>query len=261
MTDAPVLIERRDAVATLIINRPTKLNALNSEVLRLIGEAVATLDDDASVRAVIVTGAGPKAFVAGADIAELSSMTPQEAQRFSEVGGRSFSAMERSSKPFIAVVQGFALGGGCELALACDAILATERAKFGLPEVSLGVIPGFGGTQRLARLIGPNAAKLWAMSGAIHDAQTAKRLGLVYDVYATQEDAMAAAQSLASTIASMAPLAVAACKRVIQAGLQGSLEDGIALESREFGGCFATEDQSIGMQAFLEKSKPTFVGR
>ncbi len=260
MSQAPVLLSRDGAIATLTINRPDKLNALNSHVLKEIGTAVKTLDKDPDVRAVIVTGAGDRAFVAGADIAELADLTPQQAHAFSVTGGQSFSAIERSPKPFIAAVNGFALGGGCELALACDVILASDKAKFGLPEVTLGVIPGFGGTQRLARLIGPNAAKMWTMTGGIYDAETAKRIGLAYDVLPT-EQLMARAVKVASTIAKRAPLAVAACKRVIHQGASMSLDDAVALESNEFAASFATEDLRTGMRAFLGKTKAQFEGR
>lgn len=260
MSDSPVVISREGSIATLTINRPDKLNALNSDVLAKIGDAVAELDADPQVRAVIVTGAGDRAFVAGADIAELADLTPEQAHAFSVAGGRSFGAMERSAKPFIAVVNGFALGGGCELALACDVILASDRAKFGLPEVTLGVIPGFGGTQRLSRLIGPNAAKMWTMTGGIHDAETAKRLGLAYEVYPADE-LMANAQKIAATIAKRAPLAVAACKRVIAQGAHLPLEAAVAMESEAFAECFGTEDLRTGMQAFLAKTKAKFEGR
>ena len=255
-----VLSSRHGAVALLTLNRPDKLNALNSEVLAVLGHRIDELEHDPTVRVVVLTGTGTRAFVAGADIAELLPMDDRSALDFSELGNEVLKRIERSSKPFIAAVNGFALGGGCELALACDVILASNTARFGFPEVTIGVIPGFGGTQRLARLIGRNAAKHWVMTGDVFPADEAQRIGLCYRLY-PPEELMDAAMKTADRMAQRAPLAVAECKRIINRGIQLPLEYALEAESRAFARCFRTQDQKEGMTAFIEKRKPLFEGR
>ncbi len=256
------LVTREDdgAVAILRVNRPKALNALDAATLRRIGERIAEVGADDAVRALVLTGSGTKAFVAGADIAALRDMNPEQASAFSRLGGGVFRQLERLGKPTLAAINGFALGGGLELALGCDVLLAADHAKFGLPEVTLGVIPGFGGTQRMARLIGANAARLWVMSGEIFSAQEALRLGLVYSLH-EPEALLPAAIAWAHKMASRGPLAVAAAKSVIDRGLDLGLDAAIELESQAFGQCFATADQREGMDAFLAKRRPEFRGQ
>ncbi|MDR0284478.1 MAG: enoyl-CoA hydratase/isomerase family protein [Propionibacteriaceae bacterium] len=249
-----VLYEVADQVATITINRPEALNALNGDVLKDLGSAVAQAAAD-RVRAVLVTGAGEKAFVAGADIAAMATMTPREAQAFSELGNTVFRQVERLPMPTIAVVNGFALGGGCELALSCDVRLASVKAVFGQPEVGLGITPGFGGTQRLARTVGIGLAKEIIFSGRNIDATRALAIGLVNSVYEPAE-LMPAALKMAAGIAAKAPVAVRAAKAAINLGIQTDIDSGIALEAAYFATCFATEDQTEGMTAFVEKRKP-----
>lgn len=259
MPDSTILLEKKGAVAVLTINRPDKLNALNSHVLEQLRLRLGEIERDDSIRVVVLTGAGSKAFVAGADIAELAPLDYHGALRFSTIGNECLGLIETSSRPFIAAVNGFALGGGCELALVCDVILASNTARFGFPEVTIGVIPGFGGTQRLARLIGRNAAKHWTMTGDIYPAAEAHRIGLVYRLY-DPEELMDAAMKTAGKMARRAPLAVAACKNIINRGTQLPLEYALEAESRSFASCFQTADQSEGMAAFIEKRKPNFTG-
>ncbi len=255
-----VVVDRQGAIATLTINRPKALNALNRQVLIRLGQHLDVLRVDDSVRAVILTGAGDRAFVAGADIAELQPMTYVDALTFAHLGNAVMSKIEQLRQPVIAAVNGFALGGGCELTLVCDVILASDKAKFGLPEVSLGVIPGFGGTQRLARLIGRNAAKHWVMTGDVYSAEEAMRIGLVYQVH-PHENLMAAALKVAEKMASRGPIAVAEAKRIINSGVQLPLDSAIELEAAAFARCFLTDDQKEGMAAFLAKRPPQFEGR
>jgi enoyl-CoA hydratase len=260
MSEEMVRLVRDDCVAKIIINRPGKLNALNRQVLDLLGECLDQFKLDAGLRVAVVTGAGNKAFVAGADISELLPMDYHEAIDFSERGNAVLAKIEKINKPVIAAVNGFALGGGCELALACDVILASSHARFGFPEVTIGVIPGFGGTQRLARLIGRNAAKHWVMTGDIFPASEALRIGLVYTMH-EPEDLLDAAMRTARKMADRGPLAVAETKRIINRGIQLPLDYALEAESRAFARCFQTEDQNEGMQAFLDKRKPKFSGK
>jgi len=261
-------IERTQSghVATLTINRPDKLNALNAEVL---AELHATLtgivtestmgDPGCATRAVVLTGAG-KAFVAGADIAAMAEMTTTAAARFSEAGHALCAALEAAPFPVLAAVNGFALGGGLELALACDFILAADTAKVGLPEVTLGVIPGFGGTQRLARRIGLGRARELVYTGRMVTAEEALRLGLVNEVV-PGADLLARATKVAEQIAGAGPLAVAAAKRAMLHGSEIALGPACELERQAFAGLFGTEDQRTGMAAFLAKQKATFAGK
>jgi enoyl-CoA hydratase len=255
-----VLLEVEGPLATLTVNRPDKLNALNAEVIAGLRAAVATLAANADLRCAILTGAGERAFVAGADIAAMQSMTPEQARSFARAGHDLGEAMEALPIPVIAAVNGFALGGGCELALACDFVYASSKARFGQPEVKLGVIPGFGGTQRLARRVGIARARELVYSGAMIGAEDALRIGLVNAVYAPEE-LMPAVRTLATSIAQMGPFAIARAKQVLLEGEERPLAEANALEVEAFARCFTTEDQREGMQAFLEKRAASFTGR
>ena len=248
------------AIATLTINREKALNALSSQVIAELTHAAGELEVSTDVRCVILTGAGEKAFVAGADIAEMQDLSPPQAQAFAEMGGALGTAIETSEKAWIAAVNGFALGGGCELALACDFIYASEKARFGQPEVKLGVIPGFGGTQRLARRVGVAKAKELCMTGDQITAAEALRIGLADAVWPAAE-LMAKVRELATRIAANGPLAVAECKRLIHLGQSTTLEHALALEQRSFGMLFSSQDQREGMKAFIEKRKAQFKGQ
>ena len=248
-----ITYEQEGFVGIITINRPKALNALNSEVLK---ELNATLDavDLENTRALVLTGAGEKSFVAGADIAEMSTLTKAEGEAFGKIGNDVFRKIETFPIPVIAAVNGFALGGGCEIAMSCDIRLCSETALFGQPEVGLGITPGFGGTQRLARLIPVGKAKE-IIYGAINiTADEAYRLGLVNAVYPLEE-LLPAAKKLAAKIAKNAPIAVRACKQAINEGLNVDMDHAIVIEEKLFGSCFETEDQREGMQAFLEKRK------
>ena len=234
-------------VAVITINRPKALNALNEDVLKDI-EAAFDAVDLSEIRAIILTGAGEKSFVAGADIAAMSVMTKEQGEHFGKFGNDIFRV------PVIAAVNGFALGGGNELAMSCDIRICSDNALFGQPEVGLGITPGFGGTQRLARLIGPGKAKEMVFASRNFKADEAYRVGLVNAVY-TQEELMPAAKKLAGAIAKMAPIAVRNSKKAMNDGLQTDMDQAIVIEEKLFGGCFETEDQKNGMQAFLEKRK------
>ena len=242
------------AIATLTINREAALNALSSQVMAELTHIAGELEISSDVRCVILTGAGEKAFVAGADISEMQELSPMQAQAFAEMGGALGTAIESSEKAWIAAVNGFALGGGCELALACDFIHASEQAKFGQPEVKLGVIPGFGGTQRLPRRVGVAKAKELCMTGDVINAAEALRIGLADAVWPHAE-LMTKVRDLATRIAANGPLAVAECKRLIHLGQSTTLEHALALEQKSFGMLFSTQDQREGMSAFLAKPK------
>ena len=254
-----IKVDIQGPLAVVTINREKALNALSSEVMSELTAAAGELESNAAVRVVAVTGAG-KAFVAGADISEMQELPPAKAQAFAEQGGKLGDAIERSSKIWVAAVNGFALGGGCELALACDFIYASDKAKFGQPEVKLGVIPGFGGTQRLARRVGVAKAKELCVTGDMIDAAEALRIGLADAVFPAEE-LMAKVTALAAKIAANGPLAVAAAKRVIHQGQSMSLEASLALEQRSFGELFASSDQREGMAAFLGKRAAQFTGK
>lgn len=244
-------------ISILTIERPEKLNALNRRVIAEIESAVAEVRHRHGTHALIVTGAGDKAFVAGADIAEMRDMRLEDARNFARAGHRALDALEALPVPVIAAVNGFALGGGCELALACDFIYASDRAKFGQPEVKLGVIPGFGGTQRLMRRVGVAMAKELIFTGATIDAHEALRIGLVNKVVPHAE-LLEAARATAKLIAQMGPLAIAEAKKVMRDGEARPLAEANAIEIEGFAGCFETGDQKEGMQAFLERRAPTF---
>jgi len=249
-----IKITQDGPLAIVAIDRPAALNALSTKVISELTQAAASIEVSSDVRVVALTGAGEKAFVAGADIAEMQDLTPVQAQAFSEMGGALGAAIEGSEKPWIAAVNGFALGGGCELALACDFIYASDNAKFGQPEVKLGVIPGFGGTQRLARRVGVAKAKELCFTGDPIGAAEALRIGLCDAVF-PQAELMAKVKELAGRIAANGPLAVAECKRLIQQGQSTTLDHALALEARSFGLMFATADQREGMAAFLAKPR------
>ena len=237
-----ITTEIQDAVEIITIDRPKALNALNPEVLEELKAAFEAVDQNA-VRCIVLTGAGEKSFVAGADIASMSTMTKAEGEAFGKLGNDIFLMIEKFPIPVIAAVNGFALGGGNELAMSCDIRICSENALFGQPEVGLGITPGFGGTQRLARLIGPGMAKQITYAALNIDAAEALRVGLVNAVYPLEE-LMPAALKLAAKIAKNAPIAVRACKKAINEGLQGSIEEGVAIEEKLFGSCFETHDRS-----------------
>ena len=248
-----ITYEQEGQVGIVTINRPKALNALNSQVLEEIEAAFKAIDLDA-VRAVILTGAGEKSFVAGADIGEMSTLTKAEGEAFGKKGNDVFRMIETFPIPVIAAVNGFALGGGCEISMSCDIRICSENAVFGQPEVGLGITPGFGGTQRLARLVGPGMAKQMIYTARNIKADEAFRIGLVNAVY-PQEELMAAAKKMAAGIAKNAPIAVRACKKAINDGLEADMDDAIVIEEKLFGSCFETEDQKYGMALFLDKNK------
>jgi len=255
-----LLIETVDGVATLTVNRPQSLNALNSEVLGELECALYELNLDDSVKVVVLTGTGEKAFVAGADIKEMAEMSAFEGHAFALKGQRVMMLMEKIRKPIIAAVNGYALGGGLELALACDFIYASENARVGFPEVTLGIMPGFGGTQNLARLIGPNKANEIIFTGRMIDAAKAHAWGIVNEVF-PPEQLLGKALEIARAIAQVGTLGVAYAKDSIANGLNMTKEDGFRYEAAQFGVLFATEDQREGMGAFVEKRKAAFKGK
>ena len=248
-----VELEKKDQFAVLTINRPEALNALNDEVISQLDRVLDSIDP-AEVRCLIVTGAGQKAFVAGADIAQMSGLTKAEGEAFGKHGNDVFRKLETLPIPTIAAVNGFALGGGRELAMSCDIRLCAETAVFGQPEVGLGITPGFGGTQRMARLIGPGKAKELIYTARNIKAPEALSVGLVQAVYPAEE-LMEQAEKMAARIAGNAPIAVRACKKAINDGLQVDMDAAVAVEEKLFGSCFETQDQKNAMTAFVEKRK------
>ncbi len=255
-----LLYETRDGVAFVTVNRPDKLNALNAETISELARAFCAVRDDAKVGAVILTGSGEKAFIAGADIGDLSKLDARGAKQAALLGQEVMGLIEHLGKPVIAAVNGFALGGGCEIALACTFRVASENARFGQPEVNLGLIPGYGGTQRLTRLVGRGRGLELVLTGDQVDAQEALRIGLVNHVY-PREKLLAEAEGIARKILSKAPLAVRAALEAVNRGLETTLEEGLLLEADLFGLCAASEDWKEGTKAFLEKRKPAFQGR
>ncbi|MDE5590928.1 MAG: enoyl-CoA hydratase/isomerase family protein [Acetatifactor sp.] len=261
-----VLYEQKGNIATITINREKALNALNSQVL---DELSAVLDgvDLNEVRCLVLTGAGQKSFVAGADIGEMSTLTKAEGEAFGKKGNDVFRKLETFPIPVIAAVNGFALGGGCEISMSCDIRLCSDNAVFGQPEVGLGITPGFGGTQRLARLVGAGMAKQMIYTARNIKAPEALRIGLVNEVFSAETDAegnvtktaqevlLAAAEKMASTIAKNAPIAVRNCKKAINDGLDEDMDEALVIEEKLFGACFETEDQKYGMAFFLDKNK------
>ncbi len=256
-----ILVDRDGPVAIVTLNRPSVLNALNSLMLHELRAAFAALDADDDVRAIVLTGAGPKAFAAGADISELNALpNAVSGAQQARVGQGVTLALERMRKPVIAAINGFALGGGCELAMGCDIRIASANAKFGQPEVNLGLIPGYGGTQRTARLLGRGMAMYLCLSGELIDAAEALRVGLVEKVVPL-EGLLDEAKRIASVIAGKAPLAIAAAKRAIDEGIGLSTTEGLALEALAFGTLVDTEDFVEGTKAFMEKRKANFTGK
>ena len=248
-----------DGIARVTINRPDKLNALNAIVIAELGDAVTRIETDTAIRGVIVTGAGTKAFVAGADINELTEQGVSGGQKRSLIGQQVFRRLERCGKPVIAAVNGFALGGGCELAMACHLRVASETAKFGQPEVKLGIGPGYGGTVRLPRLVGRARALELLLTGDMIDAEEARRIGLVNRVVPADR-LIAEAESLLRTILANGPLAIRACLEAVDMGSDMTLDQALLLEAGYFGLLSATEDMREGTRAFVEKRKPAFKG-
>ena len=261
-----VLYEQKGAVGIITINRPEALNALNSQVLEDLEATFKSVNLD-EVRALVLTGAGEKSFVAGADIGEMSTLTKKEGEAFGKKGNDVFRMIETFPIPVIAAVNGFALGGGCEISMSCDIRLCSDNAVFGQPEVGLGITPGFGGTQRLARLVGAGMAKQLIYTARNIKANEAYRIGLVNQVVSAeldeagntvktaQENLLAVAEKMAQTIAANAPIAVRNCKKAINDGLQTDIDAALVIEEKLFGDCFETEDQKAGMGNFLEKYK------
>ncbi|MCE1235847.1 MAG: enoyl-CoA hydratase-related protein [Hyphomicrobiales bacterium] len=252
-----LLVERRDAVAIVTINRPKALNALNAATVSDLSKAIAAIGADPSIRVVIITGSGEKAFVAGADITEMQAMSASEGRAWGRLGQQVFASLEALPQPVIAAVNGFALGGGCELAMACDIRIAAENARFGQPESGLGITPGFGGTQRLPRLVGAGRAKELLFTADVVDAAEAYRIGLVNKVVPVGR-ALEEALAMAAKIMARSPVAVGYCKAAVEVGMNVDLASAIAYEAELFGLCFAAPDQKEGMTAFVEKRKPVF---
>lgn len=260
MTQSPLQTADHGRVRVVTVHRPDKLNALNRATLIALHDAFDAAADDDAVRVVVLTGSGAKAFVAGADIAEMADLTPAQARDFSLLGQRMMRRVERMPKPVIAMVNGFALGGGLELAMCCHLRIAADSAKLGLPEVTLGLLPGFGGSQRLPRLVGRAAALEVCLTGAPVEAARALALGLVNRVVPTAE-LEAETMQLAEKLAQSAPLAMRAILDAVHVGGECALDEGLEYESAQFGLVFSTDDAREGMQAFLERRKPAFGNR
>ncbi|MDQ2680996.1 MAG: enoyl-CoA hydratase-related protein [Candidatus Eremiobacteraeota bacterium] len=256
-----IVVESSEQVAIVTLNRPKVLNALNAPLLAELAQALDELEDDDGIRAVIITGSGEKAFAAGADIGELNELpNAVEGARKARMGQQVTLQIERLRKPVIMAINGFALGGGCELAMSGDIRIASENAKFGQPEVNLGLIPGYGGSQRTTRLVGKGMAMFLCLSGDMIDAQTALQIGLVERVV-PRDELLPAAIKLGETIAQKAPLAIEACKRAINSGTHLAMADALEIEALEFGTLVNTEDFKEGTSAFLEKRKPNWKSR
>jgi enoyl-CoA hydratase len=260
MTFENILLEKKNSIAYVTLNRPKVLNALNSATMEELRSAFHDIKNDASIRVVILTGAGEKAFVAGADIGELAERDPVSGKEFALRGQNVLNLIENLGKPVIACINGFALGGGCELALACTMRLASENAKLGQPEVKLGILPGYGGTQRLARLVGKGLAMQIVLAGEMISAQEAHRIGLVNEVTSAAE-LIPRAEAIAAKIIANAPLAVQYAMEAVNKGMEMTLAEGLFLEAALFGVCCATEDKKEGTSAFLEKRAAVFKGR
>ena len=250
---------QKEAIAIVTLNRPKVLNALNTETLNELYEIFTQLDSDTGVRVIIITGSG-KAFIAGADISEMNTYSPEEARAFSQLGHKTMDAIQNTGKPVIAAINGFTLGGGLELALSCDILIASEKAVLGLPEVNLGLIQGFGGTQRLPRLIGKARAKELIFTGEALKAQKACEIGLVNRVV-PPEELLPEAVKMAQLISTKGPVALALAKRAIESGYDVPLSDGCKKEIDAFVESFSSQDRDEGIKAFLEKRKPVFTGK
>jgi len=255
-----IKIEKKDGIATVIINRPQVLNALNKDTIKELATAVEELDIDKTIKVAILTGEGDKAFIAGADIKQMAGMTPLEAKKFAELGHNMLFKIENSRIPFIAAINGYALGGGCEVLMACDICIAARSAKMGQPEINLGVHPGFGGTQRLPRLVGRMKAKELLFTGKNIDAEEALRIGLV-NMVVDDDKLMDTANKIAGQIAGKSPIQTAFIKSLVNKGTDIDINTACSLEISYFGSSFSTEDQKEGMKAFLEKRKPEFKGK
>jgi enoyl-CoA hydratase/carnithine racemase len=255
-----ILFEKKNSIAYVTINRPKVLNALNMATMEELRAAFHDIKNDSGVRVVIMTGAGEKAFIAGADIGELAKHDPVSAKAYTHRGQSVLNLIENLGKPVIACINGFALGGGCEIAMACTMRLASENAKLGQPEVKLGIMPGYGGTQRLPRLVGKGIAMQLVLSGEIISAQEAHRIGLVNEVVATAE-LIPRAEAIAQKIIANAPLAVQYTMEAVNRGMEMPLAEGLFLEATLFGVCCATEDKKEGTNAFLEKRQAQFKGK
>ncbi|WP_244833787.1 short-chain-enoyl-CoA hydratase [Clostridium sp. BJN0001] len=249
-----VILEKEGHLAIVTINRPKALNALNSQTLKDLDVVMDDLEKDTDIYAVILTGSGEKSFVAGADIAEMKDLDEKQGREFGILGNKVFRRIEKLDKPVIAAVNGFALGGGCEISMSCDIRIASETALFGQPEAGLGITPGFGGTQRLSRIVGLGKAKEMIYTAKNIKADEAYRIGLVNKVVPL-ENLMDEAKAMASKIMRNAPVAVKLCKDAINRGMQVDIDTAVNIESEDFGKCFATEDQKEGMSAFLERRK------
>lgn len=255
-----VKLEKKNKIAYVTIDRPKVLNALNMATMEELRQVFTDLKDDREIRVVILTGGGEKAFVAGADINELARNNPVEAKAYTHKGQAVLDLIENLGKPVIACINGFALGGGCEIAMACTMRLAGENAKLGQPEVKLGIIPGYGGTQRLPRLVGTGLAMQMVLTGEMISAQEAHRIGLVNEVVAPDK-LIARAEEIAGKIIGMAPLAIQYCMEAVLQGMNMTLQEGLFLEATLFGMCCATEDRKEGTTAFLEKRPANFQGK
>ncbi|MFP3927767.1 MAG: enoyl-CoA hydratase-related protein [Desulfobacteraceae bacterium] len=254
-----IVFTREEAVGVIKFNRPKALNAINADVIREVNSALDEVEKDSSIKVLVLTGEGEKAFVAGADIAHMVNLSPLEGREFSRAGQDLLFRLEQLPIPVIACVNGFALGGGAEIAMACDFIYASAKAKFGQPEITLGIIPGFGGTQRLSRLVGKSMAKELCLTGAMIDAEEARSIGMVNRVFPAEElwqETMKAAKK----IAGFGRVSLKAVKNTIERGLDVDLRDGCFMEADQFGLCMASPDAGEGMSAFLEKRKPEFKG-
>ena len=252
-----VLLEKEGNIAIVTMNRPKALNALNSETLKELNNVIEALEKDNEIYAVVLTGAGEKAFIAGADISEMKDLNEEQGKEFGLLGNKVFRRLENLDKPVIAAINGFALGGGCELAMACDIRIASAKAKFGQPEAGLGITPGFGGTQRLPRIVGLGKAKELIYTCDIIKADEALRIGLVNRVVEV-EALLDEAKAMAKKIAVNAPIAVKLCKDAINRGMQVNIDEAIVIEASDFGKCFLTEDQKEGMTAFIERREKNF---
>ena len=252
-------VEEKEGYIIITIDRPEKLNALNSDTISELSETLQKIDNSSHIKSLIITGAGNKAFAAGADITELTELNQDQAANFSKHGSDVFYNLEKMSKPVIAAVNGFALGGGCELIMACHLRIASSNAKFGLPEINLGIIPGYGGTQRLPRLIGKTNALYYVLSGEMIDASKALELGLINEVI-DPEYLLIRAEEIASMFSKKAPFAVKYILQAVAEGTNTSLEDGLKIETELFGKVCTTEDMKEGTTAFIKKRKPEFKG-